>query len=205
MAMQPWETVFRQTTREQCPDIELRRRCMDALHKDATRLDALYRLEMEAVSRARAAETVLLGELIQGLRRALPALVSPLVLLDVRAASRPAPLHLRAFLLFGATPHPGVGGKPERTEGLFLLDDTAFLRVRFTGARASTQAGPSAFAADRLEGVDARGLLRDHGLLQVAEALARGIAERTARRRAHLRGARAHLERLESLRVLLRR
>jgi hypothetical protein len=178
---------------------------MNAIHRDATRLDAVYRLEREAVSRARAEEAGLLGELIESVRPALPALMGPLLVLDLRAASRPALVHLRVLLLFGATPHPGVGGGPERTEGLFLLDDTTFLRVRFTGACASTENGHPAFGADRLEGVDARGVLRDHSLAQVAEVLARGIAERTARRRAHLRGAQAHLERLQSLRILFRR
>lgn len=99
----------------------------------------------------------------------------------------------------------GVVGSPTPTEGLFLIDDGTFLRVRFTGISATTEAGRLAYAVDRLEGLLQRGVLRDHSVAEVADALARGMAAQTAHRRTRLVGAQAHVERLRSLRVLLGR
>lgn len=169
-------------------------------------MDVLYRLQLEAVGRARAEEAALLGDLVRALRPALPALMSPLLLLDVRAPSRPGLVHLQAFLLFGERPALGAAAEsPARTEGLFLLDDATFLRVRFTGASAHTEAGRLAYSADRLEGLPQRCVLRDHSVSEVADELARGMAAQTARRRGHLAEAQAHIERLRSLRALLAR
>ena len=120
MQAHAWDDVFRRTTRKQRPDPELRRRCASGIHAEATRLDAVDRLEMETVSRARAEEAAPLGDLVHGVRPALPALTGPLLVLDVRAPSRPARVHLRALLLFGATPAGAARGGPKRTEGLFL-------------------------------------------------------------------------------------
>jgi hypothetical protein len=100
---------------------------------------------------------------------------------------------------------PAAAGNPTRTEGPFLLDDATFLRLRFTGYSASTESGQAAFDAERLEGVGVRGVVRDHDVAEVAEVLLQGIARRTSRRRAQLCDAQAHLERLQSLRILLRR
>jgi hypothetical protein len=197
------EEVSRRTTREQGPDAELRRLCSKGIHREATRLDAAYRLQMEAVSRARAEEAGLLSDLLQGVRPALPALARPLLVLDVSAPSRPGLLHLRALLLFGETPRATVRGSPVRVEGLFLLDDTSLLRVRFTGARTPTEVGQPAFAADRLEGLEVRRLLRDHGVADVADVLTRAISSETSRRRLQLRDVEWHVERLQALRALL--
>lgn len=205
MAAQAWDEVFRRTTREQRPCPELRHRCASGIHVEATRLDVVYRLEMETLSQGRAEEAALLDDLIRGVRPALPALASPLLVLDVSAPSRPALVHLRAFLLFGAKPDWAPRGGSKRTEGLFLLDDATFVRLRFTGATAPTDVGRPAFSADRLEGVETRGVLRDHGVAEVADVLARAIAAQTWRRRGHIREAQVRVERLRSLRVLLGR
>jgi hypothetical protein len=205
MQAHAWDEVFRRTTREQRPDAELRRRCASGIPAEATRLDAVYRLQMETLSSARAEEAALLGTLVQGVRPALPALASPLLLRDARAPKRPALVHLRALLPFGAMPAGLARGCAKGTECLFLLDDATFLRVRFTGATSPTDVGRPAFSADRLEGVEARGVLRDHGVAEVAEVLRRVIAAQTSRRRAHVRDAQVQLERLRSLRVLLGR
>jgi hypothetical protein len=201
-----WDDVFRRTNRQRAPNPSLRSQCAIDIHHEATRLDVLYRLQMEAVSRARAEEAALLTDLVQGIRPALPALTSPLLLLDTHATSRPAVLHLRAFLLFGETPLATVEeGNPKRTEGLFLLDDAGFLRVLFTGLQTLSGVGHRPFSADRLEGLQVRDVLRDHSVADVADVLERGLAVQTARRRLHLGHMQAHVERLRSLRVLLGR
>jgi hypothetical protein len=205
MQGQAWDEVFRRTTREQRPSPELRRQCANGLHVEAMRLDNVYRLELETRARARAEETALLGELIQGVRPALPALATPLLVLDVRAPSRPALLHLRAVLLFGPAPGLPTAAGPRRMESLFLLDDVRFLRLHFTGPAAFSDVDRPAFHVDRLEGVEAQGVLRDHGLEEVVDALVHAIASQTSRRRANLRDAQARIERLRSLRVLLGR
>jgi hypothetical protein len=199
------DDVFRKATREQSPDPELRKECARTIHREATRLDAVYRRQMEVVSRARAEEAALLCDVLAAARPALPGLASPLLVLDVSLPSRPALLHLRAFLLFGATPEPGVRASQQPAEGLFLVDDATFLRVRFTGVTAPTDAGPRALCADRLEGVEVRGVLRDHGAQHVVDVLERGIAAQAARRRAQVRDVEAHVARLAALRTLLSR
>ena len=199
------DDVFRKTTREQTADPELRRQCAKAIHHAATRLDAAYRLQMEAFSRARAEEVALLDGVIQHLRPALPALVEPLLVHDVTAPSRPALVHLRASLLFGEVPTTTAVWSARPVEGLFLLDDASFLRVGFTGAATRTGAGLLTLAADRLEALDSRRVLRDHALVDVTEALARALSGRTARRGARLRRLERQIERLKALRVLLGR
>jgi hypothetical protein len=201
----PLDEFFRRTTREQSPDLELRRQCSKAIHREATRLDAAYRFQMEAVSRARAEEAALLGELIQGVRAALPALVSALLVRDVASPNRPRLVHLRALLLFGEMPRCAVRGSTGRLEGLFLLDDASFLRVRFTGAAAPNEAGQAAFPADRLEGLEARAVLRDHAVEEVADVLAQRIAAEAARRQSQVRAVESHVQRLKAVRILLAR
>jgi hypothetical protein len=199
------EDVSRRTTREQAPDPDLRRRCADSIHRATTRLDAAYRLHMQAVSRARAEEAALLADVLKGVRVALPALVSPLLVLDVTSPGRPALLHLRGLLLFGERPRATVRGALGRVEGLFLLEDASLLRIRFTGATAPSEGRQVAYAADRLEGLDARHLLRDHGAGEVAGVLARALGTETARRLTGVRDVERHIERLRALRALLGR
>jgi hypothetical protein len=198
-------SVFRRATREQSPDPELRRRCVEGIHQAATRLDAAYRLHMQAVSRARAEEAALWGDVLRALRPALPALVTPLLVLDVSSPSRPGLLHLRALLLFGERPEATGRGRLARREGLFLLEDGCLVRIRFTGMTTPTELGKPAFAADRVEGLEARHLLRDHSAAEVADVLARALCTETARRQARVRDAEQHVERLRALRVLLGR
>src|SRR5277367_1396588 len=119
MRGQAWDDVFRRTTREQRPSPELRRQCASAIHLDATRLDSVYRLELETLSRARAEEAALLADLIRGAKPVLPALATPLLVLDVRAPSRSALMQLRVVLLFGAAPGMPVPGSQGRQESLF--------------------------------------------------------------------------------------
>jgi hypothetical protein len=197
------EDVFRRTTREQPPDPELRRQCGKAIQREATRLDIAYRLHMEAISRARAEEAALLLELIQHVRPALPALTGPLLLRDVSSSGRPALVHLRALLLFGEAPTTPVMWSPRRVEGLFLLDDMRFLRVSFTGGAQRTAGGQLALAADCLQGLDARGVLRDHSLVDVTDVLATALSSQTVRRRTQVREVEARVGRLQALRVLL--
>lgn len=203
--MRRLENLSRQTTREQAPDPDLRRRCADSIHRATTRLDAAYRLHMQAVSSARAEEAALLADILEGVRAALPALVSPLLVLDVSSPSRPVLVHLRGLLLFGDRPRATVRGGLGRVEGLFLLEDTSLLRIRFTGATTSSEVGQPAFAADRLEGLEARRLLRDHGAGEVAAVLARALGTETARRLTGVRDVEQHIERLKGLRALLGR
>jgi hypothetical protein len=199
------DDIFRRTTREQRPDNELRRHCSRAIHREATRLDAAYRLQMEAVSRARAEEAALLTELIQGVRPALPALASALLVRDVTSPSRPGLVHLRALLLFGEMPQSTLRGTTGLMKGVFLLDDASFLRVRFTGASAPTEAGQLAFAADRLEGLDVRAVLRDHEVQEVADVLGLRITPQAARCQSQVRAVETHVKRLPAVRVLLAR
>ena len=86
-----------------------------------------------------------------------------------------------------------------------LLEDGTFLRVCFTGSRTWTEAGRSAFAVDRLEGVELRRLLRDHSLAELIDVLLRALSEHHLRRTAQARDTQTHLERLQALRVLLGR
>ena len=139
------------------------------------------------------------------MRPALPGLASPLLVLDVSARGRPALVHLRAFLVFGESPEATLRQSQAPVEGLFLLDDASFLRVRFTGATSPTESGPRALVADRLEGVEVRGVLRDHPVQEVVDVLGRGIAAQAARRRAQVRDVEAQVGRLQALRVLLTR
>jgi hypothetical protein len=199
------EDVFEKPTREQAPELALRLACAKAIHREATRLDAAYRLQMEAVSRARTEEAALLSEVLLAVRPALPGLASPLLVLDVSARGRPGLVHLRAFLVFGETPETSLRASQAPVEGLFLLDDASFLRVRFTGATSPTPAGPRALVADRLEGVEVRGVLRDHPVQEVVDVLGRGIAAQAARRRAQVRDVEAQAARLQAVRVLLTR
>jgi hypothetical protein len=205
MPAQTLDDVFRQTTREQRPSPELRRQCANGLHLQATRLDSVYRLELETLSRARAEEAGLLCELLTSIRPALPALATPLLVLDVSAPRRSPLVHLRAVLLFGPPPGVPQAEGSRRNQSLFLLDDASFLRLRFTGPASLADVGRPAFHVDRLEGVQPRGVLRDHGVEQLADALARAIAAQTSRRQANVQQAQGHVERLRSLRVLLRR
>jgi hypothetical protein len=205
MRTEALEDVSRRTTREQPPDPELRAQCAKAIQREATRLDVAYRLHMEAVSRARAEEAALLVELIQHVRPALPALTGPVLLRDVSSPGRPALVHLRAFLLFGEAPSTAAMWSARRVEGLFLLDDMRFLRVCFTGGALRTGGGQLALAADGLQGLDARGVLRDHSLADVTDVLATALCAQTARRRAQVRNVEAHVGRLQALRVLLAR
>jgi hypothetical protein len=98
-----------------------------------------------------------------------------------------------------------VRGGLGRTEALFLLEDGTLLRIRFTGATTSSEVGQPAFAADRLEGLEARRLLRDHGAGEVAAVLARALGTETARRLTGVRDVEQHIERLKGLRALLGR
>ncbi len=197
-----WDRVFRRPPREQRPDARLRARA-GALCEAATRLDAAYRLHMEVVSRARAEEAALLGAVLEAVRPALKALARPLLLLDTSAPGRPELLHLRAFLLWGETPKPRAPTSPKPLEGLFLLEDAAFLRVGFTGETVPAGCGRRAFAAHRLERVDVRGVLRDHALDDVASVLHAAITAETRQRREQASDATAQLARLQALRVLL--
>ncbi|MGO8971633.1 MAG: hypothetical protein ACLQDQ_18900 [Myxococcaceae bacterium] len=198
-----WDSVFRHPTREQRPDARLRARA-GALCEAATRLDAVYRLRMELVSRARAEEAALLGDVLDALRPALPALARPLLLMDSSAPGRPKLLHLRALLLFGETPKPRAPSSPKPLEGLFLLEDAAFLRVGFSGETVPAGCGGRAFAAQCLEAVEVRRVLRDHALEDVASVLHAAITAETGQRRAQASDAAALLARLQALRVLLR-
>ncbi len=196
------DSASRRPTREQPPHPALLRPGPETLSAEVTRLDAAYRLQMEAVSRARKAEVALLGTLLQSVQPVLPALARPLRLLDVGAPGRPQRVHLRAILLFGHFPGSRTS-PPEAGEGLFLLEDGMFLGVRFTGATARTQGGQLTFAADRLEGVDLRGVLRDHDLEQVTAALLEAVAAEAALRRGRARDIAGYAARLEAVRVLL--
>jgi hypothetical protein len=199
------DSIFRRLTREQSPDPELRRKCVEGIQQAATRLDAAYLLHMQTVSRARAEEAALFGDILRALGPVLPALATPLLVLDVSSPGRPALLHLRAMLLFGERPPPAVPGRLGQTEGLFVLEDASLLRIRFTGLTTPTEVGQPAFAADRLEGLEARHLLRDHGAAEVADVLARALCTETARRLVRVRDAERHIARLRALRVLLGR
>jgi hypothetical protein len=199
------EDVFEKPTREQAPELALRLACAKAIHREATRLDTAYRQQMEAVSRARTEEAALLSEVLLAVRPALPGLASPLLILDGTARGRSALIHLRAFLVFGETPEASLRASQAPMEGLFLLDDASFLRVRFTGATSPAAAGTRALVADRLEGVDVRGVLRDHPVQEVVDVLGRGIAAQAARRRAQVRDVEAQVARLQAVRVLLTR
>jgi hypothetical protein len=202
---EPPQDVFRRPTREQAPDAELRRFCAEALEKQATRLDAVYRLQMEAISRARAEEAALLEDVLDRVKPALPALASPLLVLDASAPSRPELLHLRALLLFGEIPRATTRLGSQSVEALLLREDAHFLHIRFTGLCTPTQLGRPAFAADRLEALEARHVLREHDVAEVADVLARALRVQTGWRRARVREAAAHVERLQALRVLLAR
>jgi len=197
------DSLSRQPTREQPPHPALLRPRPEALRTEATRLDAAYRLQLEAVSRARKAEVALLGTLLQSLQPVLPALARPLQLLDVRAPGRPQHLHFRAILLFGDLPGPRTAS-PAAREGLFLLEDGTFLRVRFTAATTPADGGRlPVFASERIEGVDVRGVLRDHDVEEVMAVLLGALAAETAHRRARSHEIAAYAARLEAVRVLL--
>ncbi len=198
------DDVFRKLTREQTADPELRRQCAETIHQEATRLDAVYRLQMEAFSRARAEEAAFLSGLIQQLRPALPALAEPLLVRDVSLPSRPGLIRLRAFLLYGETPATAALWSARRVEGLFLLDDASFLGVSFTGAASRTGSGPLALSADRLERLEVRHVLRDHPLADIADVLTRALDAQAGRRRMRVRDLEAYVGRLKALRVLLR-
>ncbi len=198
-----WDSVFRRPTREQRPDARLRARA-GAVSEAATRLDAAYRLHMEVVTSARAEEAALLSTVLAAVRPSLPALVRPLLVLDTSAPGRPELLHLRAVLVLGETPRPTAAGSPKPLEGLFLLEDAAFLRVRFTGKAVPVQGGRLAFAATHLEAVDVRRVLRDHALDDIAAVLHTAITAETMQRRAQAGEVAGHLARLQALRLLLR-
>ncbi len=157
---------------------------------------------MQAVSRARKAEVALMQGLLQSVRPVLPALARPLRLVDVGAPGRPQHVHCRAILLFGRLPGPRTP-VPQAREGLFLLEDCTFLRVRFTGATAPAAGGQLVLAAERLEGVDVRGVLRDHDVEAVTSVLLAAVAAETAHRRGRTREVAAYAARLEAVRVLL--
>jgi len=196
------DSASRRRTREQPPDPALLRSHPEALRAEANRLNAAYHLQMEAVSRARRAEVALLETLLQGIRPILPALVRPLGLLHAGARGCPQRIHLRATLLFGHLPGQRTASS-RACEGLFLLEDATFVRVRFSGATAPADGGQLTFAAERLEGVDARGVLRDHAVEEVADVLLAAMAAETAHRRGRTRGVAAYAARLEAVRVLL--
>ncbi len=199
-----WDVVFRRPTREQPPEPALLRRAQ-TLPEAATRLDAAYRMQLEAVSRAHAEEAALLGALLEGVRAALPALVQPLVLLDVGAPSRPQLLHVRTVLVFGEMPRPTPLATQQTREGLFLREDASFLGVRFTGATTRTEGGHIAFATDQLEAVELGRVLRDHTLDDVAGALQQALSAQTIHRHARTREVAAYVGRLQALRLLLGR
>ncbi len=196
------DSASRRPTREQPPHPALLGPLPDALRAEATRLDAAYQLQMEAVSQARKAEVALLEALLQSVRPVLPALARPLRLVDVGAPGRPQHVHCRAILLFGRLPGPKTP-IPQAREGLFLLEDSTFLRVRFTGAATAAAGGQLALAAERLEGVDVRGVLRDHDVEAVTTVLLAAMAAETAHRRGRTREVAAYAARLDAVRVLL--
>ncbi len=197
-----WGTLFQRPTPEAPRKPSASETAAKTVGHAATRLDAAYRRQMEAVSKARAEEAALLCTILAGVRAALPALVSPLLLLDVSARGRPSLLHLRALPLFGNAPQPRTAS-PGPMESLFLLEDGTFLRVRFTGATTLTDEGRLALAADRLEGIDVRHVLRDHQVEEVAAVLQRALSHQTTRREAQARDAAAYVARLQALRLLL--
>jgi hypothetical protein len=188
------------TSHERAPSAELGRLLTARdIHHSATRLDALYQAQMASVGRARAEEAALLKQLVQAVRPALVALVEPLLLLDVRAPKRPVLLPLRALRVFGEGPARG-----SRSEGLFLLEDARFLRLRFTGATEAVHPGRVAWGAELVEPLDSRRVLREHHVEDVARALAEALCAQTTRRRRQVRDTEAHLERLRAVRTLLR-
>lgn len=193
--------AFHRRTREQPPDPALLEECSQALREQATRLDVTYRLQMEAVSRARQEEAALLRTVLEAVRPALSALARPLLLLDVTAPGRPERLQLRGFPVFGELPRPRAAGSPR--EVLLLLENATFLRVHFSGPVLPSEAGRLPFAVRGLEGVDLRHVLRDHAVDEVMAVLLQAISSETAYRRSQARDTEAHVARLQALRLLL--
>jgi hypothetical protein len=195
----------RQTTREGTVDHALLARLRQSIHLRSTRLDVVYQARMEALARVRVRRTAVLEELLGLLGPLLPALAEPLSLLEVAGADRGTLIHLRALLVLGQRPPfraPASAGA-EKPEGFFLVDDGALLRARFTGWCRYVDLPRPLWEVDRLERLEARHVLREHTLSEVAEGLLRTLLAALARHRGDRRTLTTELHRLRAVHRLL--
>ena len=195
----------RQTTREGTVDPASLARLRQSIHLRSTRLDVVYQARMEALGRVRIRRTAVLEELLGRLGALLPALVEPLSLFDVTGAGRGTLIHLRALLVLGQRPPfraPAREGA-EKPEGFFLVDDGALLRARFTGWCRYLDLPRPLWEVDRLERLEARQVLREHTLSEVAEGLLRRLFAALVHHRGARRALTTELRRLRAVHRLL--
>jgi hypothetical protein len=195
----------RETTGEEPADNPVLARLRQSIHLRSTRLDVAYRARMEALAKVRAQRTVVLVELLGRLGPLLPALAEPLSLLEVAGAGRATLIHLRALLVLGQRPPfpaPASAGA-EKPEGLFLVDDGALLRARFTGWCRYVDLPRPLCEVDRLERLEARHVLREHTLSEVAEGLLRRLFAALVHHRGARRALTTELRRLRAVHRLL--
>ena len=148
--------------------------------------------------------TAVLEELLGRLGALLPALVEPLSLLEVAGAGRGTWTHLRALLVVGQRPpFRAASAGAEKPEGFFLVDDGALLRARFTGWCRYLDLPRPLWEVDRLERLEARQVLREHTLSEVAEGLLRTLLVALAHHRGDRRALIAELRRLRAVHRLL--
>jgi hypothetical protein len=195
----------RETTREGTVDPASLARLRETIHLRSTRLDIVYQARMEALARVRVQRVAVLEELLGRLGPLLPALAEPLSLFDVTGAGRGTLIHLRALLVLGQRPPfraPAREGA-EKPEGFFLVDDGAVLRARFTGWCRYLDLPRPLWEVDRLERLEARHVLREHTLSEVAEGLLRTLLVALAHHRGDRRALKTELHRLRAVHRLL--
>ena len=176
-------------------------RLRQSIHLRSTRLDVVYQARMEALARVRAERTLVLEELLGRLGPLLRALAESLSLLEVAGAGRGALIHLRAPLVLGQRPPfraSAIAGA-EKPEGLFLVDDGALFRARFTGWCRCVDMPRPLWEVDRLERLESRHALREHTLSEVVEGLLRRVLAAPAHHRADRRALTTELRRLRAV------